>query len=41
MIRTEQLELYKRRAKEKSNNHGNINGWVTKRSIYGKVVEIL
>ena len=24
-----------------SNNHENINGWVTKRSIYGKVVEIL
>lgn len=24
-----------------SNNHGNINGWITKRSIYGKVVEIL
>lgn len=24
-----------------SNNHGNINGWVTKGSIYGKVVEIL
>lgn len=24
-----------------SNNHGHINGWVSRNSIYGKVVEIL
>lgn len=24
-----------------SNNHGHINGWVSKNNIYGKVVEIL
>mgnify|MGYP000197629028 FL=1 len=24
-----------------SNNHGHVNGWVNRRNIYGKVVEIL
>ena len=26
---------------QKSNNNGHINGWVSRNSIYGKVVEIL
>lgn len=24
-----------------SNNHGHVNGWITRKNIYGKVVEIL